>query len=109
MKIKTISIAEGDRKCLELLLFSGCSTNRADVNATTKAGRTALHIAVERNDVDLVDFLLQQPGVLVNTKDKKGQQTPLYLAVKNKSPQMVEMLLETGANLEERLHFKIWM
>ena len=36
----------------------------------------------------------------VNVGDKKGGMTALYLAVKQKSPQLVEMLLEAGASLE---------
>ena len=92
--------AEGNIECLELLL-NGPKNNRADVNGLNKTGRTALHLAVERNEVDLVDCLLRVPGVELDLKDKKGGQTPLYLAVRNRSPQLVEMLLEQGANIDE--------
>ena len=47
-------------------------------------------------------FPPQVPRVEVDLRDKRGGgQTPLFLAVKNKSPQVVEMLVEAGASLDQ--------
>lgn len=86
----------GSLACLRLLLEAG-----GDVNAVNRAGRTVLHVAVERSDVDMVDYLLKHKGIEIDIKDKRGGGlTPLYLAVKQKSPQLVEMLVEAGASLD---------
>ena len=74
--------------------------NTARVNTTNKAGRTALHLAVEQKDVDILHYLLSRRDIDIDPKDAKMNQTPLYLAVKGRHPQMVEMLVENGANVE---------
>ena len=83
------------------LLLEGESRggNMARVNTTNKAGRTALHLAVEQKDVDILHYLLSRRDIDVDPKDDKMNQTPLYLAVKGRHPQMVEMLVENGANV----------
>jgi ankyrin repeat protein len=58
----------GSLDCLRLLLESGCG----DVNAVNKAGRSALHMAVERGDVDMVDYLLKAKNIDLDLKDKRG-------------------------------------
>jgi len=60
-----------DRKAMEMLLDAG-----AAVDAPDQHGRTVLHWAVEKNDVELVELLLAR-GALVNAKDTTGR-TPLY-------------------------------
>merc|ERR1719167_1080233 len=75
-------------------------SNTADVNQVNKGGRTALHLAADQKDIDIIDFLLKQNDTDIDAKDRKGNQTPLYLAVKNKCPQIVEMLIENGASIE---------
>jgi len=89
----------GDVKTAKLLLTLKPNNNKANINAVNKAGRTALHLAAEKTSIEFADFLLQQPRIDVNVADKKGGMTPLYLAVKAKSPQLVEMLIEAGASL----------
>ena len=93
------AVRSSDLKCVKLLL-GGQNNNRADVNQVDKAGRTALHHAVDSKDVDIIDHLLSVRDVEVDVKDKKGSQTPLYSAVKSKHPQIMEMLIENGASLD---------
>ena len=50
-----------------------------DVNLQDSRGRTALHYAVEENNLKLVRFLLVSPGIDVTLLDDKGM-TPLDLA-----------------------------
>ena len=92
------AVKTSDLQSLRLLLAS--LNNKAEVNQADKVGRTALHHAVENKDVDIITFLLTVREVEVDARDRKGNQTPLYLAVKNKSPQIIEMLIENGASLE---------
>jgi ankyrin repeat protein len=46
-----------------------------DVNAVNKAGRTVLHVAVERGDIDMVDYLIKHRDIDIDLKDKKGKCT----------------------------------
>ena len=50
--------------------------------------------------MDIIDYLLSVRDVEVDVKDKKGSQTPLYSAVKSKHPQIMEMLIENGASID---------
>ena len=93
------AVRSGDLKCVKLLLGGG-GNNRAGVNQGDKAGRTALHHAVDNKDMDIIDHLLSVRDIEVDVKDKKGSQTALYLAVKSKHPQIMEMLIENGASID---------
>ena len=73
----------------------------SNVNSFLNNGRTALHICAESGYKEGVDILLKNKDVEVDIKDKKGKQTPLYLAVaKSGSLPIVTSLLQRGANLE---------
>lgn len=66
----------------ELVVRSG-----ADVNAREgKAGYTALHMAVERGDKDLVKFLLDECAASVNLEVASyGRWTPYQIATVNRN------------------------
>jgi ankyrin repeat protein len=70
--------------------------NKADVNATASDGSTALHWAVHKDALDVVDLLL---GAGANPKaaNRYGV-TPLSLAATNGNPRIVERLLRGGAD-----------
>ncbi|KAI1460619.1 ankyrin repeat-containing domain protein [Annulohypoxylon moriforme] len=67
----------------------------ADVNCRSHAGISPLQIAVWENDVGLLQMLLNQNGVDLETYTV-AKSTPLNTAVKNK--EMVKMLLIHGAD-----------
>jgi ankyrin repeat protein len=69
---------------------------KADVNATASDGSTALHWAVHRDALDVVDLLL---GAGANPKaaNRYGV-TPLSLAATNGNARIVERLLRGGAD-----------
>ena len=67
-----------------------------DVNAPEGDGATALHWAVERDDVDIVEALLHA-GADPNTANDYGI-VPLYLACTNRNATVVEKLLVGGAD-----------
>ena len=55
-------------------------------------GRNALHQAINAGNIDIVSFLLiKGTNLRAKTQD---QYTPLQLAVKNRSPQIMQILLE---------------
>jgi ankyrin repeat protein len=73
----------------------------ANVNAIDDFGSTALHAAVERLDMQIVDTILQHDAD-VNARDGQGK-TPLMLAVSQgpiTSTEVVETLLENGADVD---------
>lgn len=69
---------------------------KADVNAKTADGTTALHWTAYWDDGNTADLLIKA-GANVNTVNDLGA-TPLWLATENGSPAMVGRLLAAGAN-----------
>lgn len=100
----------------------------ADVNATNRRGETALHLAVKRDLLHLVEYLCNQ-GANIEAKNQAvhrewtltdlvegfdhkkhffsaiegcGGKTPLHYAVMYKHPEIVRYLCEQGANMEAK-------
>ena len=71
---------------------------KADVNAAHKDGTTALHWAVYRNDVELVDRLIKA-GAEVNVVNEYGS-SPLSEAAVTGNVEVIRKLLEAGADPE---------
>jgi ankyrin repeat protein len=69
---------------------------KADVNATTSDGATALHWAVQRDDVEMVDLLLRA-GASVRAANRYGV-TSITMAATNGNGAIVERLLKAGAD-----------
>ena len=77
-----------------LLLFpsrEGKCADSADI-----FGKTSLHTASSRGDVEIVELLLET-GIDVNAKNRFGW-TPLHLASSKGHIEIVEMLLQDGAD-----------
>ncbi|HEY6507681.1 MAG TPA: ankyrin repeat domain-containing protein [Vicinamibacterales bacterium] len=81
----------GDRGALRAAL-----ARKADVNVAQVDGSTALHWAVERDDIEIVDLLLRS-GARVAARTREGV-TPLRLAAINGSAPMLDRLLKAGAD-----------
>lgn len=58
-----------------------------------KRGRNALHLACLEGSIDVVQFLLKQPGIKVNEFDQ-GDKTPLSLALSKRNEEIALLLLE---------------
>jgi ankyrin repeat protein len=76
--------------------LQGLIRQKADVNAALPDGATALHWAVNADDLQTVDLLIQA-GANVKAKDRYGF-TPLYFACTNGSAAVIRKLLEAGAD-----------
>jgi ankyrin repeat protein len=86
----------GDRVAVRAAL-----DRKADVNRPQVDGTTALHWAVERDDLELADLLLEA-GAGVTARTREGV-TPLRLAATNGSAPMIGRLLEAGADANAAL------
>ncbi len=93
------AVETGDLRSLQLLFAN--VRNCAEVNAVRRTnGRTALHICAEKEKTACMEFLLRQPGVMVDVVDAKGSLTPLYLAAKSGNRMIAEALIRAGADTE---------
>uniref|UniRef100_A0A8B9QP78 Nuclear factor NF-kappa-B p105 subunit n=1 Tax=Anas platyrhynchos TaxID=8839 RepID=A0A8B9QP78_ANAPL len=100
-----LAAAEGDDRILSLLLkhkkipsmvdlFNG----EVNVNAQEqKSGRTALHLAVELENIPLAGYLLLETDVDVNSTTYDGT-TPLHIAAGRGSTKLAAVLKAAGAD-----------
>lgn len=68
-----------------------------DVNRVDSCQRTAAHFAASWGDADILEMLIDIPGIDLNMRDDEGK-TPLYKATEAKSFRCVELLLRSYAN-----------
>lgn len=85
------AVERGNKTELQALL-----TRKTDVNATQLDGTSALHWAIYRNEVAVVDQLLKA-GAKVSIANRQGI-TPLYMASLYGNPDIVSRLLKAGAD-----------
>merc|ERR1719414_41361 len=100
-----------DLTSMRLLTQFGANVNAVAFNN----GQTALHAACDRGFTLGVSYLLSL-NAEIDIKDKKGNQTPLYLALKAKDEESVRLLIAHGANLDQKVfgktlkdHFRLKM
>ena len=86
----------GDREAVRAAL-----ARRADVNLPQVDGTSALHWAVERDDLDMADALIRA-GARVAARTREGV-LPLQLAAINGSAPMIDRLLKAGAEPDTQL------
>jgi ankyrin repeat protein len=86
----------GDRAAVRAAL-----ARKADVNAPQIDGSTALHWAVERDDLELADILIRS-GARVGARTREGV-SALQLAATNGSAALLNRLLKAGADPNEPL------
>ncbi len=90
--LRVSQAVQSDNKTLLRSLIA----QKVDVNACSEDGTTALHWAVEYDDLEDVDLLLKA-GAHVGATDRYGM-TPLFYAVTNADAPVTERLLAAGAN-----------
>src|SRR4029450_3106227 len=84
----------GDRDAVRAAL-----AGKADVDAPQIDGSTALHWAVEQDDLEMAELLLRA-GARVTARAREGV-TPLQLAATNGNAAMVDRLLKAGAPVND--------
>jgi len=74
-----------------------------DVNTRDAKGRTPLHVAVEKGQLDVAKYLIAK-GAEIGARTKEDDLTPLGLVFKarKQGPQMAALLIENGADANER-------
>ncbi|XP_065890705.1 transient receptor potential cation channel subfamily A member 1 homolog isoform X2 [Dysidea avara] len=75
-----------------------CLLDKADVNAPNASGTTPLSLAVQKQDENIVELLLDTPDIEVNKSNLQGY-TPLHYASAGKKTEIITMLLDKGADL----------
>ena len=88
---------EAGLRMVKLLRAAGVSVNARDYYLQTGRFATAIHRAVWRENVELVGYLLSEPGVLVDEVNIDGY-TPLMIAVEKGNSEIFDMLLAADAN-----------
>ncbi len=88
------AVKAGDRATVSALL-----AEEADPNVAEADGTTALHWAVQNDDLELAEQLVEA-GADARAANRYGV-TPLYLAAVNGSARMIELLLDSGAHANE--------
>src|SRR5262247_2496128 len=87
------AVKSGDRTAALALL-----QQKVNVNSAEADGTTALHWAVQRDDLDLVERLIKA-GANVNAKNDYGS-TPISEAALNGNVPIIDRLLNAGADVE---------
>lgn len=85
------AVMKGDKVALQTLL-----QQKANVNAPQVDGTTALHWAVQSNDLEMADLLIRA-GANVSAANRASA-TPLLLAAVNGNAAMIEKLTKAGAD-----------
>jgi uncharacterized protein len=88
----TDAAQNSDRNTVQALL-----AQKADVNAAQGDGTTALHWAAFNDDLEIAEMLVAG-GANVKATTRLGAITPLFMACKNGSAAMIELLLKAGAD-----------
>jgi len=81
---------------IRLLLKAG-----ADPESPNADGETALHMVARSGNVEAAKLLLKA-GAKVDTVEQFGGQTPLMWAAARRHPEMVELLISKGADVNAR-------
>ena len=90
--IQAVSI--GDKIQLQKLIALGRNINEKDASSH---GQSALHVAVEIGNLEMIKMLLDAKAD-VNITDDDGE-TPLMIAAHNNELEIIRVLLDAGANL----------
>ncbi len=88
---------EGDAGALQQLLEG--DAGRAAVNEPNRGGMRPLHWAAEQGHVQLVNLLVEVPGIDINAGNVYGL-TPLHFGVRAQAHAVVRTLLDEGAQLD---------
>ncbi len=92
----------GNAAILELLLGAG-----ANVDSPNSEGQTALMLVARTGNLDAAKLLLKY-GAMVDARETWGQQSALMWASARRHPQMMELLISRGADVNARSAWRNW-
>ncbi|KAG0721622.1 Ankyrin-1 [Chionoecetes opilio] len=92
-----LAVTKGHLQCCEKLLL--CSSLR--VNEKNKAKLSPLHTAAKLGQRNACDLILQHSGADIDIKNKANK-TPLHFAAHKNYHEVIELLLDKGANWKLR-------
>ncbi|KAL6863686.1 ankyrin repeat-containing domain protein [Trichoderma novae-zelandiae] len=75
----------------------------ADTGAVDEDGYSSIHLAIDQSGINTLSLLLAA-GANMNAVGKKNNQTPLHFAVRRGNGEMVQTLLEHGADTDRLNH-----
>jgi hypothetical protein len=90
-----LAVEDNNLALIKALLAKG-----ADINGTNQCGRTALIIAVVKNNEDAVQLLINDPKININQQELAYDFTALDMACERNNIDIVEILLNAGADPE---------
>jgi ankyrin repeat protein len=93
---------EGDRALIEALLDAG-----ADVESPNAEGQTVLMVVARTGRVDTAKLLIER-GARVNATEAFGGQTALMWAAAQRHPEMIRLLVASGAAVDARGKVHDW-
>ena len=73
------------------------NNNQANYDTIQIDKKSAIYLAIEHDNIEIVKLLLQQKNIdlnLICENNNKEMKTPLYLAVENKKIEIIKLLLE---------------
>lgn len=86
--------------CGELALARLLQDAGADITVTDKAGNTAIHLAIEHRQKDMLTYL-HSIGLRLNARNKLGM-TPLLTEISCNSTEHIPLLHQLGANMHQK-------
>ncbi|XP_061184217.1 nuclear factor NF-kappa-B p100 subunit-like [Saccostrea echinata] len=92
-----LAIKHNTINSLALMLIK--SQHKTDINARNFEGLAPLHLAVIRNQIEMVKVLIRC-GADINIQDGKSGRTPLFHAVEGNQLALVMLFRQCNANLE---------
>jgi ankyrin repeat protein len=83
-------------------LLRCCNGDIACLGIANEEGKTQLHFACQRGNVDLVNCLLASDNLDISVRDYQGRTSLQYAIESSRSAQVIELLLKKGADLDVR-------
>lgn len=92
--------AQGEVSVLRFLLTYASDETRSYLVNTTFSKTSPLMIAVKKNQLDVITYLLRQKNIDIEKKDIYSN-TPLYYAATNGNEEIFNELVKAGANINQ--------